>query len=559
MKYGLYIGGLVLALCARGSDLLAEGGQWRAVDNPPRTEAAATLDRPVALKAAPDDGATKPVLPPNEILPAGFEMPAASTEKPVLQRVSEKRSSPPGPEIIAVSAPVRNPATAPAGDEEEQTESLFAVDRPLRPIFSTSRPGAGSIVQTAATTTDPPASMLPGWDAPVDSSWSASPQTSWSPRQPNVLGEEGGAGIAGPGSNPLGQRFYARGEYLLWWLQRQQIPVLATTSSASDFGILGAPSTTVLFGGNGINSGPFSGFRGTVGYWLGCNADKAVEFTGFFVGPRSGNFSVNSITTPVIGRPFLEANNGTESAQLTALPGVTAGALTIHAPTTLWGLEGNLRCLLCCGCNYRITGLAGFRNINLNESLSMREDIQGLSTAPQPFTDQQITVLDSFATQNHFYGGQVGASALWYWGRWNVNVLGKVALGDTVQQLDISGSQRFVSPSGNVQNFTGGLLALPSNIGHFTNNAFSVVPEITVNLGYQFTPHVRAFVGYNFLYWSNVIRPGTSIDRSLDVTQIPNFPLNPEPSPVPGLHPAPNFHQVGFWAQGVNFGLQFTY
>ena len=87
-------------------------------------------------------------------------------------------------------------------------------------------------------------------------------------------------------------------------------------------------------------------------------------------------------------------------------------------------------------------------------------------------------------------------------------------LGDTVQILDINGSQRFVSPTGVVQNFTGGLLALPSNIGHFTNNAFSVVPEIGVNLGYQILPRLRGFVGYNMLYWSNVIRPGTSIDRA---------------------------------------------
>jgi hypothetical protein len=70
---------------------------------------------------------------------------------------------------------------------------------------------------------------------------------------------------------------------------------------------------------------------------------------------------------------------------------------------------------------------------------------------------------------------------------------------------------------------------------------------------------LRGFVGYNFLYWSNVIRPGTSIDRVIDVTKIPNFPVSPEPAPVPGLHPAPIFHEVGFWAQGLTVGFEFTY
>jgi hypothetical protein len=129
--------------------------------------------------------------------------------------------------------------------------------------------------------------------------------------------------------------------------------------------------------------------------------------------------------------------------------------------------------------------------------------------------------------------------------------------------LGITGGQQFLpgipTAGGVAQHFTGGLLALPSNIGLFHHNAFSVVPQIGVNLGYNFLPNLRGFVGYNFLCWSNVIRPGTSIDRVLDVTQIPNFPLHPEPPPVPGQHPAPSFHEVGLWAQGLTFGFEFVY
>ena len=35
--------------------------------------------------------------------------------------------------------------------------------------------------------------------------------------------------------------------------------------------------------------------------------------------------------------------------------------------------------------------------------------------------------------------------------------------------------------------------------------------EATVNLGYWLTPHVKAYVGYNCLFWSNVVRPGDQI------------------------------------------------
>jgi hypothetical protein len=573
MKNGLWIGGLVLALFARGSDLIAEDGKWRPVDSAPDTEASGvSLDRPVALQARPVSGAMpSAVVPTGEtpvpssgLVPASYETPARSAARSAVRPATEKPPSHPAPEIIAVSAPAQPlpPPTPP--DEEEQTESLFAIDRPLRSITARRRAPGGTVVQAAATSTVPMAPtapsalpMVPGFGAPVDTSWLPSGETSWIAGQPNLFGVDEGDGAAGPGFRPLGNRFYVGGEYLLWWLQGQQTPVLATTSSPADSGILGAPSTQVLFGGNGINSGPFSGGRFWAGYWLNCKT--ALEVNGFFLGQRSANFSTNTSMNPVIARPFLEANNGQEFAQLTSLPGVTSGTLSINAPTNLWGLGGNLRCLLCCGCNYNIYALLGFRNVNLDEKLNIEEDIQGLATAPQPFTNQTITVNDSFATQNHFYGGNIGLGGFWYWGRWSINANTQVALGDTVQMLDINGSQRFVSPTGQVQNFTGGLLALPSNIGHFSNNAFSVVPEVGVNLGYNFTPGLRAFVGYNFLYWSNVIRPGTSIDRSLDVTQIPNFPLNPEPAPVPGQHPAPVFHEVGFWAQGISFGLQYVY
>lgn len=544
MKKGLWIGSLVLAVLAPLSSLCAADVKWQAVGDAPRKQTpAALLEAPVAIQSAP---ATPPSLMPlpGKIQPVSYETPIPVVEPPARK---------PTPEIIAVSAPLSVP-TSPASEEQDESgDTLFAADRPFRRASSV-RPFSGGVLRTSAGAVVPAVGsaevpMVPGWEAPVDSSWGVGVPTGPLP--------EGYDGPPVPTFNPVRPRFYASGEYLLWWVQGQSTPVLASTG---DQGILGHPGTQVLYGGNSINgNSPFSGGMFTLGYWLGCDQKTAAEFTFFFLGPRSGNFTTNTAQNPVIGRPFLEANNGQEFAQLTSSPGVTSGTLNINAPTFLYGFAPSLRCLLCCGCNYRVTALAGFRNVNLDDNLTITEIVQGLPTAPQPFTNQSITVTDSFSTRNHFYGGNIGADIRYYWGRMSVDVRGQVALGDTVQLLDISGSQRFVSPTGQVQNFTGGLLALPSNIGHFHNNAFSVIPQIGVNIGYQILPQLRGYVGYNFLYWSNVIRPGSSIDRSLDVTQIPNFPLNPEPAPVPGQHPAPIFHEVGFWAQGVSFGFEYLY
>jgi hypothetical protein len=559
MKNGLWVSALVLALLGRGADLIAEDAPWQAVSRPPdEPTAAATLGRPLPLQAAPVNTSSVPALfvpPPDPstpaplpagILPVNYEVPQPPPQTP---RTQPLQPTTPPPSIIAVSGPgpILNPTPIlPDAAEGEPAEGLFAVERPARPRPTAGRPAKPTPAANPVT----PASALYGqWNtlaATLYNPWSATPAT--------------GADFLGASAfNPLNQRFYLDGEYLLWWIKGDSLPILATTSSVADAGILGAPSTSVLFGGHAVNTGPFSGGRFTAGYWLECCEGGAVEISGLFLGQRSAQFATNSSVHPLIGRPFFDVNNNHESAQLTAQPGVATGALTINSPTSLWGLEGNFRYVLCGGCNYRITALGGFRNLNLDESLTITENVQALATAPPPFTSEQITVFDRFATQNHFYGGQIGADALWFWGRFSLDVRGKLALGATVQQLDISGGQRFVSPLGVVQNFNGGLLALPSNIGHFSSTAFSVIPEISFNLGYQIFPHLRGFIGYNFLFWSNVIRPGTSIDRGLDVTKIPNFPLNPEPAPVPGLHPAPIFHNTGFWAQGINFGLEFTY
>ena len=77
---------------------------------------------------------------------------------------------------------------------------------------------------------------------------------------------------------------------------------------------------------------------------------------------------------------------------------------------------------------------------------------------------------------------------------------------------------------------------MPTNIGEFNRNVFSVVPEVGRNVGYQLTDHIRTFVGYNFLYWSNVIRPGDQIDRVIDINNIPRF-VNVLPGTIPAVFP----------------------
>ena len=73
------------------------------------------------------------------------------------------------------------------------------------------------------------------------------------------------------------------------------------------------------------------------------------------------------------------------------------------------------------------------------------------------------------------------------------------------------------------------MLALRTNSGRHDRNVFCVVPELGATVGYQVTRRLKATVGYTFIYWSRVARPGDHID--LDIT--PDL-LPPELDPVEG-------------------------
>src|SRR5262249_44828964 len=143
----------------------------------------------------------------------------------------------------------------------------------------------------------------------------------------------------------------------------------------------------------------------------------------------------------------------------------------------------------------------------------------------------RFIVNDSFATRNRFYGGQLGLDGEWRLGRFFLGGVVKVGLGQTHQEVDIAGMQQLFTPAGGKTAFNGGLLALPSNSGHFSRDQFSVVPEIGLKLGYNVTENVRVFVGYDLIYWTNVLRPGDQIDTTLNTAQIPNFNINPAFAP----------------------------
>lgn len=353
-------------------------------------------------------------------------------------------------------------------------------------------------------------------------------------------------------------RFWFRGEYLLWWTKETPVPPLVTTSppgTPRDFaGVLGAPGTAILYSGDG--NPERSGGRFTLGFWFDDQQTIGLESTTLFIGQRSMTFVDVSGGVPILARPFNNVLTGMEASELVAFPGVLAGGIAVSSANRLWSTELNLRTNCWRGCFWHVDWLLGVRFLGFDENLGITEGLT-VPAGAGALAGSRIVVQDSFGTHNQFVGGQTGLDIGFRRGRWSLDLLGKIALGNTHQELNINGSTQFAVPGLPLSVQRGGLYALPTNIGEFTRDRFAVVPEVGIIVGYQITPHVRAIVGYTFLYNSAVIRPGSQIDRGINVTQLPS---QVGPGTLVGpARPAPILHGTDFWAQGLSFGLELRY
>jgi hypothetical protein len=355
--------------------------------------------------------------------------------------------------------------------------------------------------------------------------------------------------------------FWLSGEYLLWRIRSSNPPPLVTTSppgtAQANAGVLGVPGTSALFGGSELDHDWFSGGRFTVGFQLPFFCNLGFESTYFFLGQRTNTFLASSNGTPILARPLIDATTGREISELVAFPGVVAGSAAVTHSSYLWGVEANLRKPLWCGCLVRVDGLLGFRFLELDEELKVQENLVLLRDTLTAPAGSNIIVTDSFQTRNEFYGGQLGFDAEYRWRRWSLGTQFKLALGSMHQVVNINGSQVFAIPGVGTRAVEGGILALPTNIGHHTRDRFAVIPEVGVKLGYQVTDRLRVFAGYNFLYVSSVVRPSDQVDRAINRSQVPDAA---GPRPLVGVAaPRVLFQDTDFWAQGVNFGLEWKY
>jgi hypothetical protein len=356
-------------------------------------------------------------------------------------------------------------------------------------------------------------------------------------------------------------------DYLLWWVRKGPTPgpLLTLGSTADDpfEGALGQPHTAFLFGDHGLDYHTFSGMR--LNGSVGLTSTFSLDGSYFVLERRSVGTNAPSDATgnPLIARPVIDDFNGLQESYSTSFPGAIAGQTDIVSHTRLQGFDVNLAATVMRGEFGRFDLLGGYRYLNLQEDLLFNDALTPLTTdyltflGPSVNPPNTLTDFDSFRTRNHFNGGQLGARWQRAFGRLEVDVTGKLALGATDQRVQIDGGTTLLTPGAAPTTVPGGILAQQSNIGTFSHSTFSLVPEVGLNVGVRITENVSAHVGYTFLYWTHVVRPGDEIDPRVNPFVVPSdqrFGAGPS-----GGHPVFSFHDSDFWAQGINFGVSLRF
>jgi len=338
-------------------------------------------------------------------------------------------------------------------------------------------------------------------------------------------------------------------EFLLWWPKAHPVPPLVTGTRNGTAPTLSNPQTMLLVGGRAISNQDSAGGRFTLGWSINEPQTVGVEMRYFFLGSRTLKTTITDIGNPrlrALGLPYVNAVTGSDDVFPLASPGLSMGSIYATTTTRVQGAEANVVANLLDTQGIRVNGLLGYRFLQVHEGLTV-EQMRYATTGSG-------TIYDEFVGHNRFNGGQLGLHADLSRGIVFCELTGKVALGQTFEMVRIDGVTTL-----NNQRHPGGVFALPTNIGRYTRSAFAVVPEGTFRLGLKFNDAGRLYVGYNFLYLSDVARPGDQLDRTVNPAQIASL----NPGGTVGMlgpdRPRPMISRTDFWTQGLVIGLETRY
>ena len=173
-------------------------------------------------------------------------------------------------------------------------------------------------------------------------------------------------------------RYWVQAEYLAYWVKNAPLPIALVTGEPAN------PTQDLL--GSNQSLGLFSGFRLGFGAWLDSSNSFGVDGNFFGLLQGTGHVTASSDATgnPTLAFPFTNQTPGAVGDTLLplAIPGLFAGTVQVTSTLQLWGAEANgLFTVLRAG-GFELVALAGFRYVDLRESLTIDTVSSDLLTVP---------------------------------------------------------------------------------------------------------------------------------------------------------------------------------
>ena len=353
--------------------------------------------------------------------------------------------------------------------------------------------------------------------------------------------------LAGADANGPHRQWWVRAEYLVSWRRGQDLPVLATTSTPgtplTDAGVLGLGSTQILLGNERIGSGSTPGGRIDFGFWMP-DRNKGLGARFFSLGSVHNQFQFPASTDTIVARPFFNVDAGEQQSLPINFPGSELGSLSILATSDVLGLDVYIRRPWRQSGNATVDFLWGYQMSRIDESLTISSSSVNQDGRNGIPVGTQLDLFDTFRTRNEFHGGMLGLLAEIEGGRWSLNMLAKVGLGNMNQKVLISGQTVITDPSGGSSSQPG-LLAAASNSGTDQSDTFAVVPEFELRYNYHINETVEVSVGYSCIYWSRAVQPGNQLDLNVDLAG--------------GTAPILSIDTDKYWVHGLGLGVSWKY
>lgn len=364
--------------------------------------------------------------------------------------------------------------------------------------------------------------------------------------------------ICGPTTNPP---WWGRAELLGWNIHGDRLPSLITSSPAGTdpalAGRLGEPTTTVLFGGDRVDSGLRAGGRFTGGVWFNENRLWGGELSFFGLDGPNSDFTVSSNGDPILARPFFNTDPGIDrqDTQLLALPGLASGSFRVDNDGQIYSaalaIRRNTRCRtvtrLQREIQQRVDIVSGFRYLRYAEDLDMFEVLQPTGMFFAPGTLYELT--DRITTENDFYGAEFGMDFFRQRRRLLFEMSWRLALGNMRRRVYANGDTTLTVPGSNVPMTIPGGFYIAADGLQGSDDEFSVIPQARIALGFFMRHNLQFNIGYDFMFINNVVRPSTAIN--------PRFPGSRLVSGVGG--DTLTFVSTDLWLQGLSGGLTWNF